>query len=129
MTPDLPRAQACDQRGLVTYKGDQKKSLIRTNLKDLFGECPICGQPISFLMPRLDRAQAVVEGCRHTTSYLPKGACAPCIQTYAEEVRREERERIVALLDKAQDGAAPGFRVAAFERIIDTLRPEAGDAK
>ena len=48
------------------------------------------------MTPDLPRAQAIVEGCTHTCRMCDcaeNGACAPCLQVFAEEVRREEGER------------------------------------
>lgn len=101
------------------------------------------------------RAQAVVEGCRHTahakSPLILPGACAPCIQVYAEQVRGEARNQLRPLakafldlrfkedndaLDKCEHGyyvgqCANGMDCTESVPVIlaTTLRASAGETR
>ena len=98
------------------------------------------------MTPNLPRAQAVVEGCRHTlhgtTGLLREqggfvdGACAPCLVAYAEQVRGEERERCAKTLEQRAGHiplcfdvpkSAEMFVVKQLQEAATTLRTEAGE--
>ena len=83
--------------------------------------------------PDLSRAQAVVAGCKHTYVYggahgVP-GACAPCLSTYAEAVRQEERERYSKIIESSLLVFIFAVEKATRElrEVSTTLRTPAGE--
>lgn len=93
-------------------------------------------------MSNLARAQAVVEGCMHTHKCealckhdggflrYADGACAPCLAVYAEQVRREERERCATTAEEACIHPDPKPETGCnciSHAIADALRAEAGE--
>ena len=79
-------------------------------------------------MTDLPRAQAVVAGCTHTFcthtfGRIKLGACAPCLVAYAEQVRREERERCAKIAENYVQDTVPQFE--AGEYIATLIRQAA----
>ena len=80
-------------------------------------------------MTDLDRAQAVVEGCPHSAGSQGRLACVPCISAYAEQVRREERERCAKMCDDFSRPEYSGETKARLYQLGTALRTKAGETR